>query len=113
MATLRGNDRSYDLVARFLEANYELARWVVAPPRMEPDVLADWRAAFDATVAAPTFVADANRLSIDVLPMSGVDLAKRVTDLLADQKTLRAELQAALDCGKALSEGLGGACRQS
>jgi len=113
LAALRGNDHSYQGVARFLEANYELARWVVAPPKMDPDVLADWRAAFDATVAAPTFIADARKLDIEVQPMSGADLAKRITELLADKQVLRAELQAALDCGKALSEGLGGACHQS
>jgi tripartite-type tricarboxylate transporter receptor subunit TctC len=113
LVALRGYSHSYDAVARFLEANYELARWVVAPPKVEPGVLADWQAAFDATVASPAFTADANKLNIDVQPMSGVPLAKRITEMLADEKTLRVQLQSALDCGKALAEGLGGACRQS
>jgi tripartite-type tricarboxylate transporter receptor subunit TctC len=110
---LRGASHSYDGVARFLEANYELARWVVAPPNVEAGVLEDWRAAFDATVVSPAFLADTGKLDIAVQPMSGAPLAQRITDMLADQKSLRAELQAALNCGKALSEGQGGACRQS
>ena len=113
LAQLRGSDRRYDGAARFLEANYELARWVVAPPNMEPAILADWRAAFDATVADPRFIAEARKLNIDVQAMSGGELTKRITDLLADREALRAELQAALDCGKALSEGSSAACPQS
>ena len=113
LSALRGNSRSYEPVARFLEANYELARLIAAPPKTEANVLADWQAAFDATVASPAFLADAQKLNINVQPMSGPPLAKRIGEMLADETTLRTQLQSALDCGKALAEGHGGACQQS
>ncbi|MGH6893559.1 MAG: hypothetical protein ACREEP_15015, partial [Dongiaceae bacterium] len=106
LAALRGNDRSYQGVARYLEANYELSRWVVAPPALEPEVLADWRAAIEAAVSSPNFIADARKLDIELHPMSGGELAGRIGEMLSDQEALRAELRSAFECSKSLSKGL-------
>lgn len=113
LAELRGGDQQYALVASFLNANYEHARWVAAPPSIETDVLAEWRAAFDALVTKPDFIEEAHRLDIKLVTMPGVDLQQRIGAILADQDKLRRELNAAFECGKSLAEGTGVACHQT
>ena len=113
LSALRGGDQRYDLVAGFLDANYELGRWVAAPPSIAADVLAEWRAAFDATAVNPDFIEEARRLDIELTPMAGAELERRIAEILADQDKLRRELTAAFACGKALAEGSGAACQQA
>lgn len=113
LADLRGGDQRYGLLADFLNANYELGRWVTAPPSIEADVLAEWRAAFDATIVKPDFIEEARRLDIELVTMPGAELERRIGGILADQHKLRRELTAAFDCGKALAEGTGAACQQA
>jgi tripartite-type tricarboxylate transporter receptor subunit TctC len=99
-------------VLGFLEANYELARWLVAPPKTDPAVLHDWRAAFDATGSSEDFLKESKALDMPIAPMSGADLAKRIGEILSDEERLRADLSSAFTCGKSLSEGADGACHQ-
>jgi tripartite-type tricarboxylate transporter receptor subunit TctC len=113
LAELRGGDQRYALVASFLNANYELGRWVAAPPAIEADVLAEWRTAFDATVVKPEFIEEARRLDIELVTMPGAELQRRIGDILADQGKLRRELNAAFECGRSLAEGVGAACQQA
>ena len=115
-ATLRsllGQGEQHGRVLRFLEANYELARWLVAPPKTDPAVLHDWRAAFDATVGSEEFLEESKKLDMPIAPMSGADLAKRIGEIMSDEEGLRADLGAAFTCGKSLSEGAVGACHQT
>lgn len=113
LTALRGGDQHHALVADFLNANYELGRWVAAPPSIEAGVLAEWRAAFDVTVIKPDFIEEARRLDIELAAMPGGDVEQRIGAILADQENLRRELSAAFACGKALAEGTGAACRQA
>jgi tripartite-type tricarboxylate transporter receptor subunit TctC len=110
---LLGRGEQFGTVLRFLEANYELARWLVAPPSTDPAVLQDWRAAFDATVRTPEFLDLANKLDMPIVPMSGADLAKRIGEIMSDEERLRADLSAAFACGMSLSDGAIAACHQS
>jgi tripartite-type tricarboxylate transporter receptor subunit TctC len=110
---LLGESGEHGTVLRFLESNYELARWLVAPPKTDQTVLDDWRAAFDATVASEDFLEEAAKLAMPIAPMSGADLASRIREILSDEERLRADLSSAFACGKSLSEGAAGACHQS
>jgi tripartite-type tricarboxylate transporter receptor subunit TctC len=113
LTDLRQDRGRYDLVTRFLQANYELSRWIIAPPGMPAPLVAAFRAAFDAVVASPAFEQDGRRLKLELTPMPGHELATRMTSILSEQDALRQSLQAAFACGKSLSEGLGSACRKS
>lgn len=110
---LLGQGERYGTVSRFLEANYELARWLVAPPKTDPAVLNDWRAAFDATVRSEEFLHESNKLDMPIVPLSGGELATRIGEIMSDEEQLRTDLSAAFACGKSLSEGSVGACHQS
>ena len=89
-----GMGEQHGRVLRFLEANYELARWLVAPPKTDPAVLHDWRAAFDATVGSEEFLEESKKLDMPIAPMSGADLAKRIGEIMSDEEGLRADLGA-------------------
>jgi tripartite-type tricarboxylate transporter receptor subunit TctC len=52
-------------------ARQDLARPYVAPPGLPPERLKALRAAFDATMTDPEFLADAKRMNLDVRPTSG------------------------------------------
>jgi len=110
---LLGQSEQHGTVLKFLEANYELARWLVAPPNTDPAVLQDWRAAFDATVGSEGFLKEAKTLDMPIAPMPGAELANRIHEILSDEERLRADLSSAFTCGKSLVEGVAGACHQS
>ena len=113
LTDLRTDQGRYSPITRFLQANYELSRWIIAPPGMPQRLLAAFRAAFDAVVASPAFENDGRRLKLETSPMPGHQLADRMAAILSDQEHLRESLKAAFACGKSLSEGRGDACRQS
>lgn len=54
------------------------------------------RAAFDATMKDPEFLADAKRVQIEVNPMRGADIQKLVTEILATPKKIIGMTNAAL-----------------
>lgn len=58
-------------------------RSFIAPPGTEPAQLAILRAAFDATMKDPQFLADAAKLRIDVAPLSGAKVQEVVRNLYA------------------------------
>lgn len=110
---LAGESGAYLHLERFLEANYDLARWLVAPPSIGADILAEWRTAFDATVVSPEFLAECEGLDIQIAPLPGAEMSVRMGEILANEAALRQEMSAAYDCGKSYAEGLGDACRRS
>ncbi|HEX6119492.1 MAG TPA: hypothetical protein VFZ03_08560 [Dongiaceae bacterium] len=113
LSDLRSDHGRYAPVVRFLQANYELSRWIIAPPGMSEPLLAAFRAAFDAIVHSQAYKEDGRRLKLELNPMPGHELADRMAEILSDQKRLRNSLKAAFACGKSLSEGPGNACHQS
>jgi tripartite-type tricarboxylate transporter receptor subunit TctC len=66
---------------RALELLYtqnSFARPVIAPPEMPADRLAEMRRAFDATMKDPQLLAEAQKMNIDVHPVSGDEVEKFV-----------------------------------
>jgi hypothetical protein len=58
-------------------------RSFIAPPGTEPSHLAILRTAFDATMKDPEFLADANKLRVDVAPLTGQRVQEVVHNLFA------------------------------
>jgi tripartite-type tricarboxylate transporter receptor subunit TctC len=60
-----------------------VGRPLIAPPGVPADRVAALRAAFDATMKDPTYLADAKKMNLDVDPVSGVELQKAMEELAA------------------------------
>src|SRR5262245_9083889 len=73
-------DREKLQILRLFLASQETARPFAAPPGLPADRAAALRAAFDATMKDPEFLAEAKKLNMDVNPLS----AKAVDDILAE-----------------------------
>jgi len=63
-------------VAEFLSAESDFGRSVFLPPGVPADRVAALRAAFEATMKDPAFLADAKRLSLVIEPISHQELAR-------------------------------------
>jgi tripartite-type tricarboxylate transporter receptor subunit TctC len=61
---------------------------IAAPPDTPADRVDALRAAFDATVVDPDFLADMKQAGLDVAPTNGKDLAKLVADVYATPKAI-------------------------
>mgnify|MGYP003350452290 CR=1 FL=1 len=59
----------------------EMGRPYVAPPELPAARLATLRAAFDATMSDPAFLADAAKADVEISPIDGPAVAKLVADL--------------------------------
>jgi tripartite-type tricarboxylate transporter receptor subunit TctC len=58
-------------------------RSYIAPPETPPEKLAVLRAAFDKTMADKAFLADADKLAIDIEPLPGAKVQEVVAKLYA------------------------------
>ena len=63
-------------------------RSYIAPPETPPAQLEILRAAFDKTVADPAFLADAEKMRIDIEPLSGAKVQEVVGKLYASQPAI-------------------------
>ena len=63
-------------------------RSFIAPPGTPPEPLDILRKAFDATMKDPRFLADAQKMRIDVAPLSGVKVQEAVAALYAAPKEI-------------------------
>jgi hypothetical protein len=68
----------------------------IAPPGLASDVLAMLRKAFNVTVSDPQFLAEAEKLHIDVVPLSGAAVQDIVTKLSATPKDIVEKARAAI-----------------
>jgi tripartite-type tricarboxylate transporter receptor subunit TctC len=59
-----------------------LARPVAAPPGLSPAVIAAMRKAFDATIADPAFLAQAEQLNVSINPTNGADAQALMAELM-------------------------------
>jgi tripartite-type tricarboxylate transporter receptor subunit TctC len=73
-------------ILKLILAAQEMARPFAAPPGIPADRKAALVAAFDATMKDPEYLADAQRLKIDVNPVSGRALDKLLAELYATPK---------------------------
>ena len=82
-------------VLAFFSSSMELGRPLMAPPGTPPERLALLRAAFDATVKDPAFLAEAAALGFEVTPQSGAEIAARVAAAMATPRAIVDEAQRA------------------
>jgi tripartite-type tricarboxylate transporter receptor subunit TctC len=68
-------------VVRLYSSGLELGRVFLAPPNVPPERVAVLRAAFHTAAADPHFRAEAQRLDIDIEPMSGEKVAAIISEL--------------------------------
>jgi tripartite-type tricarboxylate transporter receptor subunit TctC len=69
-------------VARFTSTPHTIARALFAPPGVPADRVRALRAAFDAAVSDPVFLADARKRRIPVNPSTGAEVQKVVNELV-------------------------------
>jgi len=62
-------------------ARLEFGRPFFMPPNVPPARVAAMRRAFDATLKDPEFIAEADKLKLEIDPMSGEELAKMLEDI--------------------------------
>ncbi len=75
-------------VVEFILSQQVFHRSFIAPPETPPEQLNILRSAFDATMTDAQFLADAEKMRIDVAPLSGVKVQEVVTRLYAAPKDI-------------------------
>lgn len=80
-------------IYRFISSDTAMGFPVVAPPCVAPDVVAALRKAFEQTMADPAFLGDAGRRGLSVRFISGGDVQRIVSSLIATPKELVAILE--------------------
>jgi tripartite-type tricarboxylate transporter receptor subunit TctC len=80
----------------FAVVSQTIARPIAAPPGIPADRKAALRAAFDATVRDPVFLAEARRLQLDVRPVSGADVDAMIAELYMTPKDVVARATRAM-----------------
>ena len=68
---------------KLIVSRQSIARPFAAPPGVPADRLAVLRAAFDATMKDPDFLAEAKKLQLEVRPVSGAAVQKLISDIYA------------------------------
>jgi tripartite-type tricarboxylate transporter receptor subunit TctC len=86
-------------VARFLASGSDIGRSLAAPPGVPAARVAALRAAFQATVRDPAFLAFAAKRTFDINPASGEALAKMVEETLATPRDIVAKAAAIAHAG--------------
>lgn len=82
---------------RLLFARTEYARPYFLPPGVPAERVQALRGAFDATMRDPAFVAEAEKLQLELSPMTGQALQELVGDLARTPPSIVARVKAALD----------------
>jgi tripartite-type tricarboxylate transporter receptor subunit TctC len=80
-------DEQRQILKIFLTSQ-EIARPFAAPPGVPADRVAALRAAFDATMKDPEFLAEAKKLNLDVNPLTGTKIASLLKELYATPKSV-------------------------
>jgi len=75
-------------ILKLFLTSQETARPFAAPPGVPADRAAALRAAFDATMRDPEFLAEAKKLSLDINPLAGTTIAGLLTELYATPKNV-------------------------
>lgn len=85
-----------EAVARFLSLTTAISRPLAAPPQVPAERVEMLRRAFDATMKDPAFLAEAEKLKLDVDPMGGSEVEAAIRQILATPADVIARTQAAL-----------------
>lgn len=83
-------DKSDSDLLKILAFPDDVGRPYVTAPDVPGERLAELRHAFDATMTDPAYLADAMKASLDVDPLSGVDMAKLISSAYASPPALAA-----------------------
>jgi tripartite-type tricarboxylate transporter receptor subunit TctC len=73
-----------------------MGRPFAAPPGVPADRAAALRSAFMATLKDPAFLAEADKLKLEVNPVSGEDVDRLIAELYATPKDIVEEARAAI-----------------
>jgi tripartite-type tricarboxylate transporter receptor subunit TctC len=92
------NERQRQIL-RLVFSRQAMARPFVAPPGIAPERRDALRAAFDATMRDPEFLAEAKRRGLDVNPVSGAKIDKLIGELYATPGDIIAEVRATVAPG--------------
>jgi tripartite-type tricarboxylate transporter receptor subunit TctC len=82
---------------RLVLARLDIGRPFFLPPNVPPDRVAALRSAFDATMKDPDYLAEADKLKIDVDPLTGAELATLVAQVSQTPADTVARVRAALE----------------
>ena len=83
LADLVKGDATKEQVARFVSLGLSISRPLAAPPGVPPERVELLRRAFDATMQDPQFLDEANKLSLEIDPMTGEEVQTGVSQILA------------------------------
>jgi tripartite-type tricarboxylate transporter receptor subunit TctC len=100
-------------VLDFIDLTSNMLRWVAVPPNTQPELLAAWQAVFAEAAKAPDYIAESQKLNLEINYTSGPDIAARVASIFRDQGGLAAELLALETCGEALAAGKDNPCART
>jgi tripartite-type tricarboxylate transporter receptor subunit TctC len=84
-------------VVRTAVSQLAMARPFTAPPNVPQDRVTALRAAFDATIKDPAFLADAKQQQLDIVPYSGAQIDALMKDIYATPPELVAQVRAAME----------------
>lgn len=79
-------DAEQKQIIRLIVATQSMARPFVAPPGIPPERGAALREAFKRTMIDPEFLAEADKLKVEISPMSGPDVNAMLSELYATPK---------------------------
>ncbi len=96
LTDLVAGDGKNEPVARFLSLTTAISRPLAAPQQTPPERVAILRRAFDSVMRDADFLAEAERLKIDIDPMSGEEVETAIRQILATPPDVIARTQAAL-----------------
>ena len=83
-------------VMEVIFAKYGMSRPFLAPPGLAPERLALLRHAFDETMRDPAFLAEAERLGMEINPVGGAEVQKLVASIMATPVDLAERAREAL-----------------
>jgi tripartite-type tricarboxylate transporter receptor subunit TctC len=92
---VRGDTRR-EPVAQFMSYAVSIARPFAAPPGVPPDRVTLLRRAFDDSLKDPDFLADAEKLRLEIDPLTGEQVQDVVSRVLATPKPILNQIQAVL-----------------
>ena len=90
-------------VVRLIVSRQTMARPFAAPPDVPADRVAALRAAFDATMKDKDFLAEADKLKLEVEPVSGAEVQKLIEDLYKSSPEVLARAKEVMAAGPAAS----------
>lgn len=89
------NDRQKQIL-RLVTSRQIMGRPFAAPPGVPADRAEALRRAFDATLKDPAFLVEAEKLKLEVNPVTGEDVTRLITDLYATPKDVVEEARVAI-----------------